>query len=279
MHSISCLALLFSLATALPTASQITLADKPPQGPIALKDARLLLEYEYLPFEAGNGVSPDGFSQVAASTYMRGVTSDMVEWWFSWANSTSDYLFWHPRDHVNLTWVPPKNPGASVSSRYVGGSHLAEEYIGDELMSMNITFQDPGRYFGPNWKADFAAKDYTTAICARVAMYDKNSGTSFNVGHLIHLLHKEPDGVRMRSRFWLGDLDDPIPGIDPNTLIPENLVRGLTKHCPEEMTILATVLPKLWRENSEEGKKGVETGWEKTNMKSKSYQGPAGVKK
>jgi hypothetical protein len=257
---------------------QLLLADTPPQGPLKLKDARLLLAHEVLPFEGGYGLTSDGMRHVAASTYMRGVTSDMIEWFFGWANTTEQYLYWHPRDHVHLTWVPPSKPGQSLSSRYIGGSHLANEYIGGDLMNMNITFRSPEVYFGPTWKEDFKAKGYGAAVCARVALYDENEKTSFSIGHIIHLIHNEPDGVRMRSRFWLGDTDEPLPGLDPAGLIPENSARGLAKHCPEEMAILGTVLPKLWRENSEEGKKGVQTGFEKSDMKSKSYSGPASVK-
>jgi DAPG hydrolase PhiG domain len=280
MHSTLKYIFLFTfIAYAIPTNYQHSLSSAaPPPGPITLKQARLLLDHEYLPFEAGYGVTSNGMQHVAASTYMRGVTSDMIEWFFGWANTTEDYLFWHPRDHVALTFIPPKNPGPSLSSRYIGGSHLADEKIGGDLMSFNITFRSPEAYFGSTWKQDFKAKRYTTAICARVALYDHIVKSNFNVGHVIHLIHQEADGVRMRSRFWLGDLDTPIPGLSGSGIIPESTTKGLVKHCPEEMSILATVLPRLWRENSEEGKKGVQTGYEKTDMKSKTYQGPAGVK-
>jgi DAPG hydrolase PhiG domain len=265
--------LFLGLAASLPLQTPLVAI---PTGPLALKDAPLLLTNEHLPFEAGFGISSDGLRHIAASTYMRGVTSDMIEWFFGWANTTEQYLYWHPRDHVKLEFVPPKTIGTTLQSKYVGGSHLVEEYIGGDLMSMNITFQDPSRYFGPNWKQEFKEHNYGAAICARVALYDQSLKSSMEMGHIIHLIHNEPDGVRMRSRFWLGDID--IPGLDAASIIPENSATGLAKHCPEEMAILATVLPRLWREYSEEGKNGAQTGFEKTDLKSKSYQGPAGVK-
>lgn len=70
------------------------------------------------------------------------------------------------------------------------------------------------------------------------------------MGHVIHLVKKEFQGVRLRSRYWLGD----VPGIEiadiRARLVSESLAQGLVKHCGEEMTFLAAFLPELYeREN------------------------------
>jgi hypothetical protein len=62
--------------------------------PLCLQDAKLLLENDYLPFEAGCAFNADGMCHVAASTYMIGVTGEMIDWWFGWIHGTDDYKLW-----------------------------------------------------------------------------------------------------------------------------------------------------------------------------------------
>jgi len=68
------------------------------------------------------------------------------------------------------------------------------------------------------------------------------------ISHLIHLIKTEPDGCRMRSRFWLGDVE----GIDQPQPVPEAFASGLLKHATEEMAILANILPGLYMRLSKE---------------------------
>jgi DAPG hydrolase PhiG domain len=240
--------------------------------PVPLKDIRKLLTDEYMNLEAGYGQSSDGLDVVAASTYMRGVTGSMIDWWFSWLSHTDKYKMWHPRDHVFADWVPPPS-----GEGYIGGHHLVKEYIGGELQNLNISFKDPATYFGPNWRAEFDATNHSTAVVGRVSFYDFDKKESNEVGHLLHLIHNEPDGVRMRSRFWLGDLGVPIDIPPGESLVPQVLTRGLQKHASEEMAILGTILPELWRQNSKEGKAGKATGFDKSDPNGHTYPGPHGV--
>lgn len=62
--------------------------------PLCLQDAKLLLENDYLPFEAGYAINADGMSHIAASTYMPGVTGEMIDWWFGWIHNTDQYKLW-----------------------------------------------------------------------------------------------------------------------------------------------------------------------------------------
>jgi hypothetical protein len=239
---------------------------------VPLAEAASLLLDDYQTLEAGYGLAADGLDVVAASTYMRGVTAPMIEWWFTWLSTTDQYKMWHPRDHVYAEWVRPAAGG------YIGGSHLVKEYIGGELQNLNISFVSPRERFGADYAAKMKASNHSAAITARVSFYDFDSKLSTPVGHALHLVHDEPDGVRMRSRFWLGDLGPDTPKLPAGqSLVPVELTRGLQKHCAEEMAILATILPKLWRENSEEGKAGKPTGFDKSDPKGRTYPGPFGV--
>lgn len=71
-------------------------------------------------------------------------------------------------------------------------------------------------------------------------------GTTTYMGHLIHLIKNEPDGVRMRSRFWLGDVDG-MKSEEAVEQVSPGLIKGLCKHCTEEMAILAEILPGLYQ--------------------------------
>lgn len=222
--------------------------------PICLHEAPCLLEHEYLALEAGHGLTADNMYHIAASTYMPGVTVDMIHWWFGWLDNTEQYKLWHPRDHVFLKWDVPSQNDAT----YIGRHCRIDEYIGGVLASLVISFKSPADFFGPGWEEDFKSKGYGTAVCARVGRVAVDddvgsrgqakgkdfSGNVTYMGHLVHLIKNEPDGVRMRSRFWLGDVE----GLEQNVgdQIPDSLKAGLLKHCTEEMAILASKLPGLY---------------------------------
>jgi len=171
----------------------------------------------------------------------------MIDWWFGYVTTTEQYIRWHPKDHVYSEWVGPHG-----NSRYIGGAHQVYEKIGGQLQYLRLSFKDPSEYFGPDYKAKFAAAKVETAVCGRVGMWaGKGTNTALEVGHVIHLVQKEGDGVRMRSRFWLGDIAGlPLPAAMKQMLVPKTLVEGLVTHSSEEMKILAGFLPDLYKKNN-----------------------------
>jgi DAPG hydrolase PhiG domain len=118
------------------------------------------------------------------------------------------------------------------------------------MSKLKISFKSPANYFGPNFQSEFKKHGYSTAICGRVGMWNDEIDTVTYTGHLIHLIKNEPDGCRMRSRFWLGDIDGVIdPGVRAS-LTPPHLGLGLCKHATEEMSILAGILPEMFEKYS-----------------------------
>ncbi|KAJ9647978.1 hypothetical protein H2201_001346 [Coniosporium apollinis] len=214
--------------------------------PLLLKDVKLLLEHDYLPFEVGYAINADGMHHIAASTYMKGCTGRMIDWWFGWIHHTEQYKLWHPRDHVFSDWEGPREN----NSTYIGGHHLVHEYIGGHLGKLKISFLDPVEYFGEGWKDAFAKAGYSTAVCGRVGNWNPDDGSVVYTGHLIHLIKDEPDGCRMRSRFWLGDMDGVTDRKRRAEAVPSFFGKGLCKHATEEMAILATILPELYKKNA-----------------------------
>lgn len=211
---------------------------------LRLHDARLLLQNHYLPLETGHGLTEDNMYHVAVSTYMHKCSAEMIDWWFGFIHTTEQYQLWHPRDHVFSDWEGPR----LNRSEYVGGHHLVHEYVGGELCKLKISFKDPSEYFGSSWKQDFEEAGYGTAVCGRVGNWEPETGKVTYTGHLIHLIKIEPEGCRMRSRFWLGDVEGaPAPAGD---MVPEFMKSGLLKHAAEEMAILASQLPSLYQQHS-----------------------------
>jgi len=118
------------------------------------------------------------------------------------------------------------------------------------MSKLKISFKSPANYFGLDFQSEFKKYGYSTAICGRVGMWDDEKNTVTYTGHLIHLIKDEPDGSRMRSRFWLGDIDGVTdPGVRAS-LTPPHLGLGLCKHATEEMSILAGILPGMFEKHS-----------------------------
>lgn len=126
------------------------------------------------------------------------------------------------------------------------------EYIGGELCKLGISFVSPEVYFGQDWEEKFKEGGYDLAVCGRAGVWDdegwkEGMGAKLvYTGHLIHLIKREKQGVRMRSRFWLGDLEGVTDVEARKSLVPEAMREGLCQHATEEMAILASVLPGLY---------------------------------
>jgi len=202
-----------------------------------LAEADRLLEPGYLELESGWQRLEDGQLHVAAWTTMFGCKGRMVEWWFGYLETTEQYKWWHPRDHVWCEWKGERGTG-----RFIGGTHHVHEYVGGELQKLKIHFLEPGELLDAS---RLEQAGITAAICARVGLLE----APVWAGHLIHLCRDTDYGCEMRSRFWLGDLEPPelAPTREARIgLFPDSAGEGLLRHCHEEMSYLAGFLPDLY---------------------------------
>jgi hypothetical protein len=224
---------------------------QPSAKALALKEAGQLLDPGYLDMETGWARLDDGQMYVAAHTPMPGVTGEMIDWWFSWHDTDQAYLLWHPRDHVSASWKHSVDRTLPVREQYIGNTSEIVEYIGSRLEHLNVWFRAPGEYFDTT---RFDSAGIVTAVCARGGQRLENIWSA----HLIHLVRKTDDGVEMRSRFWLGDVDASPKGLLGAMLtplmnrpamrrrnVPDHVGRDLMLHCAEEMHHLAQFLPEL----------------------------------
>lgn len=199
----------------------------------------------YLAFESGYADLGDGKKVVAALTRMPGCRAKMVDWWFSWLGGSDQYKWWHPTDHVFSDWEN------RVDGKYIGGAHLVHEYLAGQsgpLYKLRIAFHDPAEAFDV---AKYKASG-SLAVCARIGDLEH----PIDFGRMIHFVRDTDYGCEMRSRFWLGL----IQNRDSNITITEErarelrqanvndeLARRLHQHATEEMGYLAEILPMLYR--------------------------------
>ena len=190
---------------------------------------------------------------VKCTTDMKAVTPEMIKWWFAWHLPHSErYKLWHPRDHISAAL---KEEGFNLQSKgqYIGVDSFVEEYIGNKLQKLQISFKEPA-LFGLEDQED------SISICAYVT--DTNNGVK--VAKLLHYVLKTDKGSQMKSFFWMGtDISHPnsyknfiITNLSKihlikRLLLNDDLAMGLLIHCYEEMNHLSNFLPNLYKEFAE----------------------------
>ena len=134
---------------------------------------------------------------VKCTTDMLNVTPEMIIWWFIWhLPSTERYKLWHPRDHISAR-LKEEGIGLQCKDQYIGVDSFVEEYIGNKLQKLQISFKEPS-LFGLENQED------SIAICA----YVTHINTGVRVAKLLHYVLKTDKGSVMKSFFWMGsDLD------------------------------------------------------------------------
>ena len=192
-------------------------------------------------FESGVRRLRDGTVEVASLVSMPGVTSDMFRWWFSdYLQTTKHYRMWHPEDHVWMGWEH------KTLGKITGSHHLVHEYIGGDLMKLRIQFAWPQEILGYD-----PTDENTVAICARVGELE----SSLNIAEMCHVARNTP--------FWLGVISDREAAGWQNfllSLLANNPISrqfavsetegiNLHKHCMEEMSYLADLLPAIYKED------------------------------
>jgi hypothetical protein len=68
---------------------------------------------------------------------LRGITPEMVDWWWDHIDNSERYLMWHPKDHISFKWLVPP------TQSHIGAIQLVEEYIGGQRVTIRIRWEDP----------------------------------------------------------------------------------------------------------------------------------------
>lgn len=192
----------------------------------------------------------NGCVLVTCTTDLQNVTPAMVDWWFGWHLPFSErYQLWHPLAHKVAKVKEDRQHIQNDRARYIGNVSYVDEFIGQRLMRLAISFYSP-ESFG----LDDVYKSGATAICAKTTDRILHS----DGGSLIHFVVPTETGSEMRSAFWLGEIATnwPIfnglmkPILNTATVrkivVPDQMSIDLLQHCAEEMNHLARFLPNLY---------------------------------
>lgn len=217
-------------------------------------DCANLLDPGYLEVENGYCTAPDGTGFVAVRTRMPGVTAEMIDWWFDWhPHDPMRYRIWCPSAHFDITFEPAKKPGAKPFYNTV---HRPVEDIGLGKSRIRIEFVDPEEFGFP--PGPWPGTTCSTIVCG----YAGDDRLKVRHTRMCHFVRDVEDGVKMRSRFWIGgqmSLYTDSPAARPvNRILNSKFVRGiavpkrapeaLAHHCAQEYANLAAILPDLWRQ-------------------------------
>ncbi len=94
-------------------------------APWGVNDINELLRPEPLRLEMGLSRSADGLLTVAVRTDLHGCKGRMLDWWFTFFETTQHINWWHPHDHVehrgwDRHWKKGKTTSAPASKRSSG---------------------------------------------------------------------------------------------------------------------------------------------------------------
>jgi hypothetical protein len=209
-----------------------------------LDQAASLLDPRPQAVETGVQRLASGQLHVAARTDMPGCTGAMFEWWFRFAPDSRQYAWWHPVDHVSSAWRE------TSPITHIGSTHVVEERLnGSEVQMLQIHFIDPREIFGADAFEDALAIGNISAVVAaqlgngpEPVLDDRGRP---NMGRMTHICRDTPDGMVLRSRFWLGG----GTGLPPEVLleiIPDSLGLDLMVHAHTEFKYLSRYLPSIY---------------------------------
>lgn len=199
--------------------------------------------------QVGYGVAEDGTGFVCNETYMPGVTSAMMDWWFPWHSVGSDlrYKIWDPEDHYfaradKAAYVC--DPAVPVAQKTWGVDHYIMEDIGSGPSFLHLQFKRP-RDFGFD-ESVLGTETCQSLVCA--------IGAGDCAAAMTHKWFPYQDGILFASRFWIGyalRAGEIVKALPEGVSVPLAAARGLFAHNIKEFTNLAAILPEIYAANKD----------------------------
>ncbi|NBD19414.1 hypothetical protein GTZ97_01835 [Aquabacterium fontiphilum] len=175
--------------------------------------------------------SPQLTRRLTVVQEIKGITPDMLAWWWDHIGNTDRYRMWQPVDHVSFEWaVAPTRPDLQYD---VGAVQKVKEYIGTGVWSLSITGADPAVQAPPVPLVPGEGHFYARANPTWLGNLLPSNG-------LVHSWRANPqgDGVILTSTF-------------ENTALAQLLSRtffdDLGRHALREFQMLPHFLPRLYR--------------------------------
>lgn len=201
-----------------------------------------ILSSDILQSEVGYKKFPDGSYLVSMICPMKGITPDMINWWFWWhAQDKIRYQVWYPGEHLSISFRKkdisyfnqPKMPEFKENSQY------PSERIGKIKMPLRIDFVNP-ETFGFS-KSMMLENSIPLIVCGHVGAYN---GFIMHT-EMAHIFKSTDDGLLLISRFWIGKtLKNKFLR---KMLLTDETAIGMANHCCIEYRNLAEILPDLYK--------------------------------
>ncbi len=197
--------------------------------------------------QIGFGILEDGTGEVCNTTYMPGVSGEMIDWWFGWHSVGSDlrYKIWDPEDHYfaradNAAYVV--DPAVPMNEKTWGVNHYILEDIGNGPDFIRLCFKKPSD-LGYDMAA-IGTDKCESLVCA--------AGEGGALAIMTHKWYPFEDGVMFCSRFWMGygvgENGEAGRVIPDGISIPAVVAQGLFAHNIKEFSNLAAILPHVYEE-------------------------------
>jgi len=217
-----------------------------------------LLNPGYLECETGWCVMPDGSAFIANHSMFKGVTLDMLRWWFAW-HSLDDlrYKIWWPKGHFHIT-VDEKSrekildPSTPMNEKLWGMTHHVVESCDAPTENIYINFKSP-----EDMGFNMDRFDHKTMAafggCGVSQMINPPPGAPNHKGSaaMLHFCREVEGGVEMRSRFWIGKKilnKKPIHCLPGGVKLPFFVAKCLARHNVMEYANLARLIPAIYPE-------------------------------
>ena len=195
---------------------------------------------------------------VANTTKYKGVTGEMLQWWFGWhATDPLRYSIWDPYDHYGLeiseedrAYILDPNTSIPDKCRNVHHKVLESLKAGEKPSTIHIYFADPAD-LGYD-KSRIFTEDCSFFVCANAHIVTPAILPNMPVV-MTHMAVDTEDGCELRSRFWMGYKIE--NGVAKRGGFPEFLLKKLTgifekllAHNFYEYTNLGAILPQVYAE-------------------------------
>ncbi len=200
-----------------------------------------ILQSPELQNEVGYAKMGDGTYLVSMVCPMKGITPEMIQWWFWWhAQDSLRYQVWYPGEHVSIRYHKQNKAyfeQPTVPS-FTANTHYPVERIGGMKMPLRIDFVAP-EDFGFS-RSVMNENNIPLIVCGHVSAFDGL------VKHteMAHIFKQTEDGLYLISRFWLGKTMK--SKLFRKLIITEKMAKGMAEHCCVEYRNLREILPVLY---------------------------------
>lgn len=228
-------------------------------GPLAddkmlkITERAKLFEPGYLDAEVGYGVMADGTGYVANMTFMPGVTTEMLEWWFAW-HSIEDarYKIWNPEGHYyarTQDMQKAMSHNLPMRERTWGTSRDVKADMGNGPEDLVIEFKMPSEM---GYDEDQIGTDVcSTLMCANIHGPEAGKGMPM----VMTLMAREVEGgLEVRTRIWMGYQllwGMTMKQIAKGDSVSPEAVKGLFYQNVKKYHHLATILPFVYEEEKD----------------------------